>query len=94
MQILPVSHEPDEIKKRLEEQLSLLPEGAIKGLGKAVMSFTRWQVDEKEETVLKIKPDNGSKIEVNIPAEAMYIDAHPDSTAFQYKGKGYLIFHQ
>ncbi len=92
MQISPVSHEPEEIKKILEERLSLLPEGTIKGIGKAIMSLTRWQLNGEEKVVLKIKPDPDSKLEVSPPIEAMYIDAHPDSIAFSYKKQGYLIF--
>lgn len=93
MEILPVSHEPDEIKKRLEERLKLLPEETIKGIGRAVMSFTKWRIDSAEQTVLKIKPDQDSKLQVKPPIEAMFIDAHPDSISFSYKKQGYLIFY-
>ena len=93
MEILPVSHEPEEMRKILEEKLSLLPEGTLKGLGKAIMAFTKWRLNGKEETVLKIKPEPDSKLKVHPPIEAISIDARPDSISFSYKEQGYLIFY-
>ena len=65
----------------------------IKGIGKAVMAFTKWRIDCSETIVLKIKPEPGSKIQVNLPEEAMYTEARSDSISFLYKKQGYLIFY-
>ncbi len=94
MQIFPVSHESEETQKSLEEKLSSLPKGTIILSGQAVMAFTNWQIGGSENLVLKIKPIPGSKIRVNPPIEAMYIDLNKDSISFLYKTKGYLIYFE
>ena len=94
MKIYSISHEPDEIKRTLEERLSLLPEGTIVLNGQAIMTFTRWMINGKERTVLKITPAPGSSIETNLPIEAMYININPVSVSFEYKKEGFLIFYK
>jgi hypothetical protein len=59
----------------------------------AIMSFTRWLIEGKEKTVLKIKPEAGSKIQLKLPDKAMYVTARSDSIAFLYNDHGYLIFY-